>query len=343
MLASSRPDRGGSVIACSQSERSPPTERSIRDRRPSLPAMLKERLLDCVCKSNSVVCHHRESIWVSGKVSGEKTRPIDSLSSTSRGRETYPSLILQVPPPRPEPSSHLAILRNPRHPEWNTNKQYYLSPALCNTSQMYIDRFIERDARIRVAEDREPIPGIGVAFSLDIVHEREFRMKAKQNAKHAQEVRRIETRIKEWRDTMETKPEELERKTQERIEHLRTEHNRSLRGNGHRDLGERLLGLMTGWDSLLSSSTASSFPTHSYTSSFSSTSYSSYSSSSTSSSSSSSSTSPSSFSNNSIIAISSSSVPIIRPPPPPIPKMSRRISSNSRVLRPLRIPDNGPL
>ncbi|CAD6452087.1 0bb09c3e-26e6-4f12-9d1b-e65f28604387 [Sclerotinia trifoliorum] len=96
----------------------------------------------CSCQQNSVVCHHRTAIYT--------TATIRELSGGDEAGSRYVphSIVLNNPPPQPETyTTHLAILRNPKHQEWKSQPHKYLSPALSNISPHYVKRFVETSAR----------------------------------------------------------------------------------------------------------------------------------------------------------------------------------------------------
>ncbi|KAG4030080.1 hypothetical protein MFRU_013g01040 [Monilinia fructicola] len=116
----------------------------------------------CLCEANSITCHHRSSIL--------KTADLTSCKWID-GKGVSP-LKLKVPPPRPEPTAHLAVLRDPRHPEWKARPASYQSPALCNTSSIYLKRVVEPEARKKLIKQEE-VPQ-NAAFSLSIAQRREL-------------------------------------------------------------------------------------------------------------------------------------------------------------------------
>ncbi|TEY64769.1 hypothetical protein BOTCAL_0143g00260 [Botryotinia calthae] len=93
---------------------------------------------ECNCENNRIECHHRSSI---GATADQKTKILEE-SGIARCR----CLAIEptIPPPKPETyTAHLAVLRNPTHKEWTSRPHRYLSPALCNISPLYVQRFVE--------------------------------------------------------------------------------------------------------------------------------------------------------------------------------------------------------
>ncbi|KAM0181850.1 hypothetical protein ACHAPC_004001 [Botrytis cinerea] len=113
--------------------------------RPEVGAMfaigsIKEDYLGC--KNNRIECHHRSFI---GATAVQKTK---ILEESDIGRCKCLAIEPTIPPPKPETyTAHLAVLRNPTHKEWKSRPHRYLSPALCNVSPHYVQRFVEPAVR----------------------------------------------------------------------------------------------------------------------------------------------------------------------------------------------------
>ncbi|ESZ93741.1 hypothetical protein SBOR_5878 [Sclerotinia borealis F-4128] len=99
-------------------------------------------VVNCLCQANSITCHHRGLICKNSVFTGWADIP------RSKGRvKKVAKIQLTAPPARPNPTAHLAVLRNPTHPEWKARPENYLSPALCNISPAYIKRVVETETR----------------------------------------------------------------------------------------------------------------------------------------------------------------------------------------------------
>lgn len=139
--------------------------------------MKNKIILDCSCQNNSITCHHKGSILSNASCIELK------VIGTSQKSHCTESFALTVPPPQPETyTTHLAVLRNLKHPEWTSRPTYYLSPALSNVSPIYVKRIIEPKAR--------EIGGYGAAFTLGLAQSREWKRQKQETSEY--KVRQVQ-------------------------------------------------------------------------------------------------------------------------------------------------------
>ncbi|QSZ32662.1 hypothetical protein DSL72_002241 [Monilinia vaccinii-corymbosi] len=174
------------MSACSHSGPCPHSGRS---------RVVKIPTVDCLCTANSIVCHHRGSIWMNAAFMGYKR-----VRGFAR-KKKVPMIKLTTPPPRPEPTAHLAVLRNPTHPEWTARPGSYLSPALCNISPIYVRRVIEPEARRQLMEpgffSRDTAFSLGYVQRKELQHELELEARFKREKAKREEAKREEERREE--------------------------------------------------------------------------------------------------------------------------------------------------
>lgn len=120
----------------------------------------------CSFQQSSIVCHHRSAIYTTGIITELVGR------GDAKSKHVPRSTVLKKPPPQPETyTNHLAILRNPKHQEWKSQPDKYLSPPLSNISPYYVKRFVETEAREDLKQGIHPGRP---AFTLSKVQAREL-------------------------------------------------------------------------------------------------------------------------------------------------------------------------
>ncbi|KAJ8061669.1 hypothetical protein OCU04_009470 [Sclerotinia nivalis] len=167
---------------------------------------------NCSCQRNSIVCHHRSAIYTTATI-----RELNGVEQTDAKYVPH-SIVLKIPPPQPESyTTHLAILRNPKHQEWKSRPHKYLSPALSNISPHYVKRFVEPAAR------EDLIQGIWPGrpeFTLSKVQacelDREWEQRLAYKFRKKDQVYRLEEELRRleeefWKQEEDKREEEMRR------------------------------------------------------------------------------------------------------------------------------------